>query len=96
MKLSPEGCKVLVLPDTVEEMTKGGLFLPETVQADEQYAVTIGKVIAIGPGVEAYFDDGELKVGDRVHYSKYSGKHVEGNDVVYRVINDEDIHLRED
>ncbi len=87
--------RILVLPDTVDEKTKGGIYLSEETQESEQFRMTIGKVVSMSPGVECIFEDKELEVGDRIHYCKYAGEAVEINDIFYRVMNDTDVFGRE-
>ena len=71
----PLGGRVLVEPLEQEEMTAGGIILPETAKEKPQE----GKVLAIGPGERD--DQGnrialDVKVGDRVLFAKYSGTEV--------------------
>ena len=75
MNLKPLSDRVVVEPLEQEEVTAGGIILPETAKEKPQQ----GKVIAAGPGRTD--DDGkrvamEVKVGDRVLYAKYSGTEV--------------------
>ena len=77
----PYGDRVIIKPADREEVSAGGILLPDTVQEKPQE----GKVVAVGPGRTA--DDGkriamESKVGDLVVYSKYAGNEVkeEGED----------------
>jgi chaperonin GroES len=80
----------VVKPAQAEEKTKGGIVLPDTAKDKPQE----GEVIAVGPG--RVLDNGtkvapEIKVGDRVIYSKYSGSEIkiEGDD--YLIIRESDI-----
>jgi chaperonin GroES len=79
-KLHPLGDRVVIKPLPKEEITKGGIVLPDTVKEKPQE----GKIIAVGPGKVA--DDGkriamEVKVGDTVVYAKYAGTEIkEGGD----------------
>ena len=79
-KLQPLGDRVVIKPLPKEEITKGGIVLPDTVKEKPQE----GKIIAVGPGKVA--DDGtriamEVKVGDTVVYAKYAGTEIkEGGD----------------
>ena len=71
-KLQPLGDRVVVKPLPREEITKGGIVLPDTVKEKPQE----GKVIAVGPGKMT--DDGkriplDVKAGDTVIYAKYGG-----------------------
>jgi len=75
LSFKPLGGRVLIEPLEQEEMTAGGIILPETAKEKPQE----GKVLAIGPGDRD--DQGnriamDLKVGDRVLFAKYSGTEV--------------------
>jgi len=75
MSLKPLGNRVIVEPVEQEEMTVGGIVLPETAKEKPQK----GKVLAAGPGERD--DDGEyipmdVKVGDLVLFAKYSGTEI--------------------
>jgi chaperonin GroES len=75
MKLKPLGGRVIVEPIEQEEMTAGGIILPETAKEKPQE----GKILAAGPGDRD--EDGkriamDVNVGDRVLYAKYSGTEV--------------------
>jgi len=96
MKIEPEGVKILILPDPVPEKTDGGIYRPQTAREQEQHAVTIGTVVAIGPAAQIEFDDAPLEEGDRVVYAKYGGFAVKDEDtgIDYRILNDEDIIAR--
>jgi chaperonin GroES len=85
--LKPLADRVLVKPIEQEEMTKSGIYLPDTAKEKPQE----GKILAVGPGKVS--DDGklipmDLKVGDIVIYSKYGGTEI-------KVDGDELIILRE-
>jgi chaperonin GroES len=72
IKLQPLADRVVVRPIEREEVTKGGIVLPDTVKERPQE----GEVIAVGPGKMT--DDGkriamEVKVGDIIVYAKYGG-----------------------
>ncbi|TET41242.1 MAG: co-chaperone GroES [Dehalococcoidia bacterium] len=71
-KIEPLGDKVVIKPTPKEEVSKGGIVLPDTAQEKPQE----GKIIAVGPG--RLTEDGkriamEVKKGDKVIYSKYAG-----------------------
>ena len=75
MNLKPLADRLVVEPLEQEDVTSGGIFLPETAKEKPQQ----GKVLAAGPG--RVDDDGkrlnmEVKVGDRVLYAKYSGTEI--------------------
>jgi chaperonin GroES len=90
MKLRPLGDRVIVKAAPHEEKTKGGLVLPDTVKEKP----IEGIVVAVGAGKKT--DDGkiipiDLKVDDKVIYSKSSGTEVKLEDEEYLVISERDI-----
>ena len=75
IKLKPLGNRVVVEPVEQEEMTAGGIVLPETAKEKPQK----GKVLSVGPGERD--DDGDyipmdVKEGDLVLYAKYAGTEI--------------------
>jgi chaperonin GroES len=75
MNLKPLHDRLIVRPAAPEEVTKGGIILPDTAKEKPQQ----GEVLAVGPGKTD--DNGKLqpvgvKVGDIVLYGKYSGTEV--------------------
>jgi len=82
-KIQPLADRVVVKPIEREEVTKGGIVLPDTVKEKPQE----GKVVAVGKGRVS--DDGKqipmnVKVGDIVIYAKYGGTEIkiENEDMV--------------
>jgi chaperonin GroES len=71
-KIEPLGDRVVIKPTPKEEVSKGGIVLPDTAKEKPQE----GKIIAVGPG--RLTEEGnriamEVKKGDKVIYSKYAG-----------------------
>src|SRR3990167_9491861 len=92
----PTEFKVLLLPDTVEERTAGGIIKPAERVERDQYAAMEGVIIPASPLAFTYenWPEGARKpqVGDRVIFAKYAGATVEGRDgVKYRLVADKDI-----
>ncbi len=92
--IKPLGDRILVKPDPEEETTPGGIVLPDTAQEKPQK----GTVVAVGEG--ALTEDGtrlpiEVKVGDRVIYSKYGGTEVRDGDEEYVILREDDIYAIE-
>jgi chaperonin GroES len=90
MKLRPVGDKVVVQPVEREAMTASGLVLPDTSKEKPQE----GKVLAVGPG--RLLENGEhapidVKEGDRVIYSKYSGTEFKQDGEDLLVLSERDI-----
>jgi chaperonin GroES len=86
-KLQPLGDRIVVKPIEREEVTKGGIVLPDTAKEKPQE----GEVLAVGPG--RLSEDGtriamDVKVGDIVIYARYGGTE-------YKVDDKEVIILRE-
>ena len=90
LKLKPLGGRVIVEPIEQEEMTAGGIILPETAKEKPQE----GKILAAGPGER---DEGgkriamEVKVGDKVLYAKYSGTEVKVDGKKLLILKENDI-----
>ena len=71
-KIEPLGDRVVIRPTPQEEVSKGGIVLPDTAKEKPQE----GKIIAVGPG--RLTEEGkriamDVKKGDKVIYSKYAG-----------------------
>jgi chaperonin GroES len=89
-KLQPLADHVVVKPIAKEEVTKGGIYLPDTAKEKPQE----GEIVAVGPG--RMTDEGkripiEVKVGDRVIYSKYGGSEIKVDDVEMMILRESDI-----
>ena len=89
MKLVPLADRVVIKQLEAEETTKSGIVLPGAEKEKPQQA----EVIAVGPGgvVDGKEVKMEVKVGDNVIYSKYSGTEVKLDDVTYIVVRQNDI-----
>ncbi len=88
--IRPLGERVVIKPLPSEEVTKGGIVIPDTAKEKPQE----GEVVAVGSG--RLLDNGtrvpiDLKVGERVLFSKYAGNEVKINDVEYLIMRDADI-----
>ncbi len=89
-KFQPLGDRVVVKPIEREEVSSGGIVLPDSAQERPQE----GEITAVGPGRTG--DDGkriamEVGVGDRVVYSKYAGTELKEEDQDYLVLRESDI-----
>ncbi len=89
MKLVPLADRVVIKQLEAEETTKSGIVLPGAEKEKPQQA----EVIAVGPGgvVDGKEVKMEVKVGDKVIYSKYSGTEVKLDDVTYIIVRQNDI-----
>lgn len=90
MQLKPLGDRVVVKAIEAEEKTKGGIILPDMAKEKPQE----GEVVAVGPG--RVLDSGirlapEVKVGDRVIYTKYGGNEIKVDEVEYLVVRESDL-----
>jgi chaperonin GroES len=90
MKLAPLHDRVIVKASQPEEVTKGGIILPDTAKEKPQQ----GEVVAVGPGKVA--EDGktvpmQLKVGNKVLYGKYAGTEVSIDGTDYLIMRESDI-----
>ena len=90
VKIEPLGERVVIKPLPKEEVSKGGIVLPDTAKEKPQE----GEIIAVGPGKLS--EDGkriamEVKVGDRVVYSKYAGAEFKLDDEEVIILRESDI-----
>ena len=89
-KLTPIGDRVVVKPEPEEQRTKSGIVLPDTAKEKPQE----GTVVAVGTG--RVLDNGqkvplEVKVGDKVIYSKYGGTEVKIDEEEFVILSERDI-----
>ena len=90
LKLKPLGGRVIIEPIEQEEMTAGGIILPETAKEKPQE----GNVIAVGPGDRD--DKGvrvpmDVKAGDKVLFAKYSGTEIKMDGKKLLIMRESDI-----
>jgi chaperonin GroES len=90
LKIRPLHDRVLVQRLEAEEKSTGGIIIPDTAKEKPQE----GKVVAVGNGKRK--DDGglipmEVKAGDRILFSKYSGSDVKLDGKEYVIMREEDI-----
>ncbi|MCL1817086.1 MAG: co-chaperone GroES [Clostridiales bacterium] len=88
MNIKPLGDRVLIKQIDSEEVTKGGIVLPDTAKEKPQE----GEVLAVGPG--KLLDNGErapmeVQVGDRVLFAKYAGSEIKQGGEEYMILNSE-------
>ena len=89
MKLVPLGDRVVLKQFEAETKTKSGIVLTTATQEKPQEA----EVVAVGPGgmVDGKEVTMQVKVGDKVIYSKYAGNEVKLEDEEYIIVKQNDI-----
>ena len=89
MKLTPLFDRVVLKQLVAEETTASGIVLPGAAKEKPQQA----EVIAVGPGgvVDGKEVTMQVKVGDQVIFSKYSGTEVKTDDAEYIIVKQNDI-----
>lgn len=89
MKIKPLGDRVVIKMLESEETTKSGIVLPGSAKEKPQVA----EVVAVGPGtvVDGKEVKMEVKVGDKVLMSKYSGTEVKYDGQEYTILKQGDI-----
>ena len=89
MKLVPLFDRVVLKQLVAEETTASGIVLPGQAKEKPSHA----EVVAVGPGgvVDGKEIKMQVKVGDKVIYSKYAGTEVELDKVEYIVVKQNDI-----
>lgn len=90
LNLKPLGSRVVVEPIEQEEITAGGIVLPETAKEKPQQ----GKILAVGPGDRD--EDGDriamdVKVGDKILFAKYSGTEIKVDGKKLLILRESDI-----
>ena len=88
--IKPLGDRVLVKPLEENEISKGGIIIPDSAKEKPQEA----EVVALGTGKRD--DDGKLveftvKVGDKILVSKYGGTEVKVEGESYTIMREDDI-----
>ena len=89
MNIKPLGDRVVIKQLASEEMTAGGLYIPDSAKEKPQE----GEVVAVGPGGNV---DGKevkmvVKVGDVILFSKYSGSEFKVDGKEFTIIRQSDI-----
>ncbi len=89
MNIKPLGDRVVIKKVEAEETTKSGIVLPGSAKEQPQLA----EVMAVGPGgiVDGKEVKMEVKVGDKVIFSKYAGTEVKFDGEEYTVLRQNDI-----
>jgi chaperonin GroES len=95
MKIQPLDDRVVIEILEAEEVTAGGIVIPDTAQEKQQR----GKVVSVGPG--KLLDSGKratpcVVVGDIVVFGKYAGTEVRVGDVEYTIMKESDILAKEE
>jgi chaperonin GroES len=90
VNLRPLDDRLVVEPNEAEEVTAGGIVLPDAAKEKPQRGV----VVAVGPG--KLLDSGErgtlsVAVGDEVIYGKYSGTEIEVNGKEVKILRESDV-----
>jgi chaperonin GroES len=89
IKIKPLGDKILVKPLEKEERTKSGIVLPDTAKEKPQE----GEVLAVGKG--KYIEDKlvplDVKVGDRIIFSKYSPTEIKVDGEELYILSESDV-----
>ena len=90
LKLRPLADRLVVEPIEREDMTAGGIYVPETAKEKPQE----GKVLAVGPGRKD--DDGkrismDVAEGDRVLFARYAGSEVKLEDKKVLILKESDV-----
>ena len=92
MQIKPLNDRVVVVRTEVEEVTKGGLFIPETGKEKPQQ----GLVIAVGTGklINNVFVPLDVQVGESVLFGKYSGTDVTVDDSDLLILREDEIFAK--
>ena len=83
--MRPINDRVVVKPSAAEEVTKGGIILPDNAKEKPQR----GEVVAVGPGKEGKALT--VQVGDVVLYGKYAGQEISYEGTDYLIMREDDL-----
>jgi chaperonin GroES len=88
--LRPMGDRVLVRKDKADDVTTGGIFIPDTAKEK----VLVGEVIAVGRG--KILEDGsirplDVKTGERVRFARYQGTDVRVGAEAFTIFREDDM-----
>lgn len=88
--IKPLGDRIVIKRTAAEEVTKGGIVLPDSAKERPQE----GEVIAVGPG--KVLESGvkvpvEVKAGDKIIYSKYGGTEIKIGKQEYSILRQDDV-----
>jgi chaperonin GroES len=90
LNFKPLGNRVLVEPIEQDEVTAGGIVIPDTAKEKPQQ----GMILAVGPGAR---DEGGKRIamdvakGDKVLFAKYSGTEIKVDGKKYLILREDDI-----
>jgi len=88
----PVGHNILVIPDLKEDVSPGGIVLPEDYVSRNRQVQITGTVVGIGAECWSDKKTRYCNVGDRVMFAKLKGFFVDGDDgIKYRMLQDLDI-----
>ena len=91
----PTGWRILILPYTLPQSTKGGVILSDETRERNQLATNVGYVVSLGP--DSYRDEGKFpdgpwcKSGDWVMFGRYAGSRFKIDGAEPRLLNDDEI-----
>lgn len=88
--IKPLSDRIVVRASTAEEVSSGGIILPDTAKEKPQE----GEVVAVGPG--KLMDSGKIvpvdvKVGDKIIFSKYGGTEIKVDGEDYIILRQDDV-----
>ena len=90
MKIKPLNDRVLVLRESEEQKSTGGIIIPDTAKEKSQQ----GKVVAVGPGKidkKGMRIPLDVSVGNRIFFSKYAGTDIQLDGVEHVFMREDDI-----
>ncbi len=90
MAVKPLADKILVKRLQAEEMTKGGIVLPDSAKEKPKE----GRVVEVGPG--KVMDDGnrsamQIKKGDRILFTSYAGTEIKIDGEEFLIMSEDDV-----
>ena len=87
--IKPLGTRVVIKKVEAEEKTQGGIILTSSAKEQPQMAEVVAEIVAVGPGTKD--EPMEVKVGEKVIFSKYAGTEVKYQGEEYTIMSQADI-----
>lgn len=90
--IMPQGDRVLVQVEEIEEVTEGGIVIPLSEKEKHEQAQMAAVLVATGQDAWNDYERPFAQPGERVLYQRHSGIQLRGKDgMLYRIVNDVDI-----
>lgn len=92
---TPCGWRILIEVSDIQNVTAGGIHIPDMAKSNERNLTSVGKIVRLGNLAynrpDLGMNDPWAAVGDHVIFGRYAGSRIELDGKEYRLMNDEEI-----